>query len=168
MPTVTEMELFAVDLPFRIVFRHAAATRLTSESLFLRMRLDDGAEGWGECLPRAYVSGERRDETFALLRDAILPGLLGREFADLRDVTTFLEKCDGKAPTDWVAPDVPQTAASSSSLSFTCRNPYARNTSSDLTAGQPRPADATPLYGVADVGPGHTGLLGHAMGAVRS
>lgn len=111
MPAVTGFDLFAVDLPFVLAFKHAAAARRTSGSVFLRVRLDDGAIGWGECLPRSYVSGERRDETFALLREAILPGLLGAEFAALREVTAFLEKCDGKAPADWVAPAVPQTSA---------------------------------------------------------
>jgi hypothetical protein len=108
MPTVTELELFAVDLPFRVAFRHAAATRLTSESLFL---LDGGAEGWGECLPRSYVSGESREDAFALLRDTILPALVGRAFGSLTDVVAFLEKCDGKAPPEWVAPEVPQSSA---------------------------------------------------------
>ena len=78
MPTVTQFHLFAVDLPFKVTFRHAAAARTTSESLFLRVRLDDGTEGWGECLPRAYVSGEGREQAFALLRDTILPALVGR------------------------------------------------------------------------------------------
>ena len=111
MPTVTELQLFAVDLPFKVPFRHAAASRTTSESLFLRVGLDSGAQGWGESLPRAYVSGERREGAFALLRDAILPGLLGRTFQSLSEVGAFLEKCDGQAPTEWVRPDVPQTAA---------------------------------------------------------
>ena len=47
MPTVTELQLFAVDLPFKVAFRHAAASRTTSESLFLRVGLDSGVEGWG-------------------------------------------------------------------------------------------------------------------------
>src|SRR5215203_924586 len=111
MPAVSRLDLFAVDLPFVVAFKHAAAARRTSDSVFLRLGLDDGAIGRDECLPRSYVSGERRDETFALLRDAILPGLLGREFGALRDVTAFLERCDGKAPADWVAPAVPQTSA---------------------------------------------------------
>ena len=111
MPTVTELELFAVDLPFRVAFRHAAATRLSSESVFLRMQLEGGAEGWGECLPRAYVSGESREDAFALLRDTVLPALVGRTFGSLTDVVAFLEKCDGKAPPEWVAPEVPQSSA---------------------------------------------------------
>jgi L-alanine-DL-glutamate epimerase-like enolase superfamily enzyme len=111
MPRVTELRLFAVDLPFKVAFRHAAAARTTSESLFLQMSLDSGAEGWGEALPRAYVSGERRQDAFALLRDQVLPALVGRRFASLSEVVSFLEKCDGKAPTEWVGPEVPQTAA---------------------------------------------------------
>jgi muconate cycloisomerase len=111
MPTVTEFRLFAVDLPFKTAFRHAAAARTTSESLFLRVRLDSGEQGWGESLPRVYVSGEVRQKAFALLRDSILPALLGRTFHSLPDVISFLEKCDGKAPSEWVRPEVPQSSA---------------------------------------------------------
>ena len=111
MPTVTELQLFAVDLPFKTAFRHAAAARTTSESLFLRVSLDSGVDGWGEALPRAYVSGESRQDAFALLRNAILPALAGRTFQSLPEVVSFLEKCDGKAPPEWVRPDVPQTSA---------------------------------------------------------
>jgi L-Ala-D/L-Glu epimerase len=111
MPTVTELQLFAVDLPFKTPFRHAAAARATSESLFLRVGLDSGVDGWGEALPRAYVSGESRKDAFALLRDSVLPALIGRTFRSLSEVVSFLEKCDGKAPPEWVRPDVPQTSA---------------------------------------------------------
>jgi L-alanine-DL-glutamate epimerase-like enolase superfamily enzyme len=111
MPTVTQLQLFAVDLPFKAAFRHAAAARRTSESVFLRVALDSGEEGWGECLPRPYVSGETREQTFALLRDEILPALLGLEFRSLKDAISFLEKCDGKAPPEWVDPDLPQSSA---------------------------------------------------------
>jgi muconate cycloisomerase len=111
MPAVTQLDLFAVDLPFKVAFRHAAAARTTSESLFLRVRLDNGAEGWGESLPRAYVSGEAREQAFALLRDTILPALVGESFRSLGEAVSFLEKCDGKAPPEWVPPDVPQTSA---------------------------------------------------------
>jgi L-Ala-D/L-Glu epimerase / N-acetyl-D-glutamate racemase len=111
MATVTELRLFAVDLPFKVAFRHAAAVRTSSESLFLRVGLDSGAEGWGESLPRVYVSGESRAEAFALLRDVMLPALIGRRFGSLPEVVSFLEKCDGKAPSEWVDPAIAQSAA---------------------------------------------------------
>jgi L-Ala-D/L-Glu epimerase len=111
MPTITEFQLYAVDLPFKTAFRHAAAARTTSESLFLRVGLDSGVGGWGEALPRAYVSGESRQDAFALLHDQVLPALVGRTFQSLPEVVSFLEKCDGKAPPASVHPDVPQTSA---------------------------------------------------------
>src|SRR4029450_11593006 len=111
MPTVTQLRLFGGGLPFKVAFRHAAAARTTSESLFLRVGLDSGAQGWGHPPPRASVSGGPRDGAFALLREAILPALVGRRFQSLSEVGSFLEKCDGKAPTEWVRPEVPQTSA---------------------------------------------------------
>jgi L-Ala-D/L-Glu epimerase len=111
MSTLIDFELFAVELPFRRPFRHAAAERHSSGSLFLRARLDNGVEGWGECLPRPYVTGETGEHAFALLRDEILPNLAGQTFGSPDDVMAFLRKCDGKAPAAWLDPDVPQSAA---------------------------------------------------------
>ncbi len=111
MPRIAEFALYATDLPFRQPFKHAAAVRATSDSLFLKCTTDTGVTGFGECLPRDYVTGETREGTFKLLKEEILPRLLGREFAGLEDLRAFLQSCDGKAPPDWVRPDRPQTAA---------------------------------------------------------
>ena len=110
MPSITSFELFAVDLPFRKPFKHAAAERTSSYSLFLKCTMDSGAIGYGESLPREYVTGESRAAAYAMLRDDILPHLLGRRFDAMRDVEDFLHQCDGQSP-GWVAPQVPQTAA---------------------------------------------------------
>ena len=96
--TIAGFELFATDLPFRVRFKHSAAERTSSESLFLRCRLDDGTVGWGESLPRAYVTGESRAAAFELLAAKILPALVGRGFDSLAAVEAFLEGCDGRAP----------------------------------------------------------------------
>src|SRR5215216_7225256 len=142
MPTVTELRLFAVDLPFKVTVRHAAAARTTSESLFLRVGLDDGAKGWGESLPRAYVSGEAREGAFALLRDSILPALLGRTFPSVPDLVSFLEKCDGKAPTEWVGPEVAQAAAWCS-VDLALLDAFGRASGEPVTlGGRPPAADA--------------------------
>jgi L-Ala-D/L-Glu epimerase len=159
MPTVTGLRLFAVDLPFKVTVRHAAAARTTSESLFLRARLDDGTEGWGECLPRAYVSGEGRDQAFALLRDTILPALVGRSFPSLREAVSFLEKCDGKAPPEWVRPETPQTSAWCS-VGLALLDAFGRAAGEPARPGPaagPAPPDAlrrSPYSGVVSAGHG--------------
>ncbi len=100
-----------VDLPFRRAFRHAAAARARSESIFLKCVTDTGAFGFGESLPRSYVTGESRDGAFSLLQNSILPRLVEMEFGSMEEVRAFLTACDGKAPSQWVAPQLPQTAA---------------------------------------------------------
>ncbi|MBW1980737.1 MAG: hypothetical protein JRJ12_05910 [Deltaproteobacteria bacterium] len=111
MARIKAFELYAVDLPFRRSFRHAAAVRRTSESIFLKCLTDDGHVGFGESLPRAYVTGETRKGAFSLLQEDILPRLLGMEFHSLAQVLSFLHECDGKAPSQWASHHRPQNAA---------------------------------------------------------
>ncbi|MEN8190313.1 MAG: enolase C-terminal domain-like protein [Thermodesulfobacteriota bacterium] len=111
MATIKSFDLLAIDLPFKKPFKHAAAARTSSSSIFLRCTSDSGVSGYGECLPRPYVTGETRDSVFELLESTILPKLIGREFDSLADVVQFLGDCNGKAPSDWLDPTQPQTAA---------------------------------------------------------
>ena len=111
MPRITAFELHAVELPFRSPFRHAAAERRSSESLFLRCSLDDGSVGYGESLPRVYVTGETRDAAFDLLAERVLGRLVGASFHCLEEVEKFLAVCDGRPPVEWVAAEEPSTAA---------------------------------------------------------
>ena len=109
MTAIAGFELFATDLPLRLPFKHSAATRDQSESLFLRCVLDDGTAGWGESLPRTYVTDENRDDAFDVLAGTILPALVGTKFDALADVEAFLADCDGRAPSSALA--APHTAA---------------------------------------------------------
>lgn len=111
MTRIQAFELFAVDLPFRKPFDHAAASRVASDSIFLKCITESGTVGFGESLPRDYVTGETREQAFLLLKDTILPHLVGMPFQSVDDVRSFLQRCDGKAPPEWVPPHTPQTAA---------------------------------------------------------
>jgi L-alanine-DL-glutamate epimerase-like enolase superfamily enzyme len=111
MVRVTSCRVLEVDLPFRRPFEHAAARRDVSESVFFRCTTDRGTVGFGESLPRSYVTGESRNDVYRLLRDNIAPRLLGRCFDSFEAVTDFLDACDGKAPAEWVDPGIPQCAA---------------------------------------------------------
>lgn len=111
MARIVSCELRAVDLPFRMPFKHAAATRTSSASLFLKCTTETGACGYGEALPRDYVTGESQDSTFELLRQQLLPRLADRRFDDLAHVVAFLQECDGQSPAGWRVETIPHTAA---------------------------------------------------------
>jgi muconate cycloisomerase len=139
MARLVGLELYEVDLPFRQPFRHAAAARLRSESLFLRVLADDGQVGFGETLPRPYVTGEERRATFDLLAGRILPRLLEPSFASFEEVRDFLARCDGKAPAAWVPPETPQTAAWCA-VDLALLDVFGRAFGAELHAGLPEAA----------------------------
>ena len=100
-----------MDLPFKHAFKHAAKARKTSSSIFLRLSTAEGVHGWGEALPRPYVTGETQENAFDLLHEQVLPNLVGMEVASVEGVTEYLTQCDGKAPAAYVDAAIPQTAA---------------------------------------------------------
>src|SRR5688572_30324526 len=111
MPRIVAFAVHAVELPFRLKFEHAAASRGSSESLFVELTLEDGTVGWGESLPRPYVTGETRDGACEMLASAILPRLLGQSPKSFEEIVGFLTACDGRAPAEWVDPLRAQSAA---------------------------------------------------------
>jgi muconate cycloisomerase len=109
--TIKRFEVMSVDLPFRLTFKHAAAARTASSSIFIRCTTTSGAVGYGESLPREYVTGESQQGTHELLRNELLPRVIGKPFGDYGQVRQFLAQCNGKAPVEWGLADRPQTAA---------------------------------------------------------
>ena len=74
--TVQAMDVYRVDVPMRR-FRHAAADRDQAQSIVVCVKLSDGRCGWGQTLPRPYVTGESIDSVQADLREVIWPAMAG-------------------------------------------------------------------------------------------
>ncbi len=55
---VKKITAYIAELPLKKPFRHASHTRHSSENLFIECTLADGTIGWGEGVPRDYVTGE--------------------------------------------------------------------------------------------------------------
>ncbi len=56
-PAPVQLDIYRTAIPMRS-FEHAAAARELAEAIVVRMELSDGTVGWGETLPREYVTGE--------------------------------------------------------------------------------------------------------------
>ncbi|MBN1554969.1 MAG: hypothetical protein JXA11_09500 [Phycisphaerae bacterium] len=59
-PKCIQLDLYRTAIPMR-GFDHAAASRLLAESILVKLTYEDGFVGWGETLPREYVTGETFD-----------------------------------------------------------------------------------------------------------
>ena len=55
---IRRLTAYVVRLPLKRPFTHATAARQESENVFVRCELASGTVGWGEGVPRSYVTGE--------------------------------------------------------------------------------------------------------------
>lgn len=79
---IKELTAFVVQIPFRFSFKHALAERRRADSVLLRVRMDNGAEGWGEAVPRAYLTGESVETVMRDLRERWAPAGRTIDFPD--------------------------------------------------------------------------------------
>lgn len=91
---IAELTVFSVRIPFKKKITHASHSRTDTDSLVVRCRLADGTEGWGEGLPRPYVTGENLDQAWDVLRATDLAGQLGGEWTDLASSIERLQSFD--------------------------------------------------------------------------
>ena len=85
----SKIDIYAADIPFRMHFGHAAKRRTVSESIFVRLETEDGISGFGESLPRQYVTGEDQALVISRLSKVLPSALSGMEFDSFRDAADF-------------------------------------------------------------------------------
>jgi len=93
-----KLDIFRADVPIRS-FEHAAARRTRAQGIVVRASFSDGSQGWGETLPRDYVTGESLDSVISDLSERLWP--VAREIALSDDATAeSLGALDEAAPED--------------------------------------------------------------------
>jgi muconate cycloisomerase len=88
--TISSLKLLKVAVPLKKVVRHASFERSKSENLVVRVTLSDGVVGYGEGVPRPYVTGETLESTFAALEAHDWARIIGRP-SSFRHVVERLE-----------------------------------------------------------------------------
>jgi L-Ala-D/L-Glu epimerase len=77
--SIASLKLFKVAVPLKKVVRHASFERSVSENLVVRVSLSDGVTGYGEGVPRSYVTGETLESAFAALESHDWARMIGRQ-----------------------------------------------------------------------------------------
>jgi O-succinylbenzoate synthase len=77
--SLRSVELFLVRLPLIRPFTTSSHTKTHLEHILLRARDQAGNEGWGECASATdpYYCSETTESSWHILRDFLVPGLLG-------------------------------------------------------------------------------------------
>ena len=87
--TIAAAEYTPVKLQFRMNVAHSLAARDHTENIIVKITADSGHTGFGECVPRSYVTGETAASVGAYL-DILLPGIVGKSFTSADDAVSYL------------------------------------------------------------------------------
>ena len=74
---IASLKAYRIHVPLKRKVTHASYSRTESESILVRCELEDGTVGWGESVPRSYVTGDTAD--------SILSQYQATDFRDLTD-----------------------------------------------------------------------------------
>lgn len=88
---VRELTAWQVRIPLKKPIQHASHTRSDTDNLIVRCVLADGTEGYGEAVPRDYVTGETIETALALLQKSDLAAQM-EDCAAFADAVTFAER----------------------------------------------------------------------------
>jgi muconate cycloisomerase len=100
---VRRVDVLTAELPFRFSFGHALAARRSSTNVYVRLTLDDGTVGYGEGVPREYVTGETAEGAVRALAEHLGPALVGRTLKHADDIPAVLDEAAAAAPSDLAA-----------------------------------------------------------------
>ncbi|MEZ6090595.1 MAG: dipeptide epimerase [Pirellulaceae bacterium] len=89
---IADLTAMIVRLRLRKEFKHASFSRSFSDNVLIRCRLTDGTIGWGEGIPRPYVTGESPEGTMRQLDATDLAAQLGASCDNWPDVVRMCEQ----------------------------------------------------------------------------
>ncbi len=83
--------IYALNIPFIESFRHSLSARNHSDSIIVKITTKSGISGFGEGVPRPYVTGETRDASIAHIRNELLPRIIGTEWDAITPKQVFAD-----------------------------------------------------------------------------
>ncbi len=81
--TLRSVELYLARLPLLRPFTTSSHTKDHIDHILIRVRDEDGGEGWGECASPndPYYCSETHETSWHILKDFLIPGLLGKPWS---------------------------------------------------------------------------------------
>jgi L-Ala-D/L-Glu epimerase len=89
---IRQLTASIVKLPMKRAFVHASAARDESENVLVRCELEGGTAGWGEGVPRSYVTGETPEGCLTQLTATPLGDQLSADCQSWPDVVRVCER----------------------------------------------------------------------------
>ena len=99
---IETLEILPLHIPFTQAFVHSKTSRSNSDSMIVRLKGSDGLTGYGEGLPRPYVTGEDVPRMVEALRSKLGPKAMKLNLESgaeaLEQIQSFIEGCASLDP----------------------------------------------------------------------
>lgn len=95
---IVRLTAFHVRIPLKQTVRHASHSRDANDTLLVRCDLSGGVTGWGEGLPRPYVTGETIDTAWDQLHQTDFAGLAGPSITAIPAALELLDRVELARP----------------------------------------------------------------------
>jgi L-Ala-D/L-Glu epimerase len=90
---ILDLSLYIVELPFRFAFNHNLAKRSSSHNLIVKATIETEkgiSTGYGEGIPREYVTGETIEQSIRYLNEKYFPKFKNKEFSNTADLVSYI------------------------------------------------------------------------------
>src|SRR5262245_3010550 len=88
---IERITIYRLRIPFHQTFRHALQSREESDAVVVKITDSEGRAGYGESLPRSYVTGETTESMIARIRDHLAPKIFAESFAPGWETLEYLQ-----------------------------------------------------------------------------
>ncbi|MBW2134480.1 MAG: hypothetical protein JRG72_04490 [Deltaproteobacteria bacterium] len=78
---IRKVDIWHLNLAFKSPVKHNLATHRGSENIILKVTTDGGMAGYGEGIPRTFVTGETIPESLSFLKEELIPIILRTSLA---------------------------------------------------------------------------------------
>lgn len=88
---IRSIQACRIGIPFKKPFKHATSVRTQTDNIVVVTELEDGTKGYGEGLPRPYVTGETPEGVLDTLT-RLDPAVLTADLTNLENVIAFIDE----------------------------------------------------------------------------
>jgi L-Ala-D/L-Glu epimerase len=88
---INQLDIWHLKLPFQSSIKHSLAIHEGSENLVVRVTTADAFTGYGEGVPRTFVTGEVMRDSLSFLQQILTPEILARRFRSPQGLIDALE-----------------------------------------------------------------------------
>ena len=85
-----QIDLYLLQIQLRVPFKHSLACRTFTENLVVKVTTNNGAVGYGEGIPRLYVTGETAEAGLSFLQNYLIPRINGFQVTDPAELAEAL------------------------------------------------------------------------------